>query len=188
MDNESRNAPTAARRRRADLAIRAGAGVAALGLGLAIREVLSSNEAALRAILFPAAAAIRLLFGLESFWESGTGYVIRDAGAVLSEDCSGLGWFALALPLVVFKFLPRGASSQGRSLAIVRFIAVALGVSAAAAFLSNLIRVLASQALGPFKLALGLGFYSAHNAEGMLISVAALLLCLRYFERRARNA
>jgi len=188
MNHKDANIPTDASRRRADLAIRAGTGLAALALGLAIREILSSNERALRAILFPAAAAIRLLFGRDSYWEEGKGYVIRDAGAVLGEDCSGLGWFALALPLLVFLFLPRDASPQSRVLAIFRFLAAALGVSVIAAFLSNLVRVLASQALGPVKLALGLDFYSAHNVEGMLISVAALLICLRRFERRARDA
>ncbi len=187
MDHERKTAAAGARKR-AELALRAGAGLAALGLGLGVREALASSEDALRAVLYPAAAAIRLLFGLDSSWEGGRGYLIHGAGAVLSEDCSGLGWFALALPLIVFLFIPRGAPSSGRPPALARFLAEALFVSAAAAFFSNLLRILAGQALGPLKLALGLGFYSAHNAEGMLISVAALLLCLRHFERRHRDA
>jgi exosortase K len=168
-----------------DLAIRAGAALAALALGLAVRDALASNEDALRAILVPAASAIRLLFGREFSWQDGSGFVIRDARAFLGDDCSGLGWFSLAFPIIVFRFFPRVGTAGSRSLAIARFLAAAIGVSAAAAFLSNLVRVLASQALGPLKLALGLDFYSAHNAEGMLISVAALLICLRRFERRS---
>jgi exosortase K len=169
-------------------ASRIGAALAALALALSLRAAVASSEGALRTLLFPIAEAVRFFFGREAAWEAGTGFLIPDAAAALTERCSGLGLFALAFPAIVFMFIPADPGDRGRAWAFCRFFIKAASATAIAAFSSNLLRVLASQALGPIKLAIGLDFYSAHNAEGLLISLGAFLACLRYMERSSKHA
>lgn len=182
--------PRPAATRRASLrsaTLRGAAALAALALGLLVRLAVLSDERSLELVLCPYARAVELFFGFDARWESGRGFVIAETGAVLAESCSGLGWFALAFPLLVLLFFPPSLAAKFDKDVLFRFCMKAFWISAAAAFASNLVRVLASQAFGPIKRGLGLAFYSAHDAEGMLIFLAAFLACVAIMKRSERH-
>jgi exosortase K len=162
---------------------RVAAALAALALGLLVRLAVLSDDHSLKLVLSPYARAVELFFGYDARWEGGKGFVIAETGAVLTEECSGLGWFALAFPLLVFLFFPVSLAEKFDKDRFFRFFMKVFWVSALAAFASNLIRILASQAFGPIKRGLGLAFYSAHAAEGMLIFLAAFLACVVVLKR-----
>ena len=165
------------------MARRVAAALAALALSLLVRLAVFSDDRSLRLVLTPYARAVEFFFGYDARWVGGQGFVIPETGALLTEDCSGLGWFALAFPLLVFLFFPSSLAVKFDKELIFRFAIKVFWVSAIAAFASNLVRILASQAFGPIKRDMGLSFYSAHGAEGLLIFLAAFLACVIVLKR-----
>jgi exosortase K len=167
--------------------IRTAAALAALAFGLLLRLAVISNESSLKFVLSPFARAVSLFSGCECHWESGKGYVIPRRNAVLNEECSGLAWFSLAFPLLVFLFFPLSLAAAFDKETLFRHFMKALAVSAIAAFAANLLRLLSSQAFGPIKEFLGLDFYSAHHAEGLLIFLAAFLASVVFMKRSEKH-
>jgi len=167
--------------------IRSVAALVALAFGLLLRLAVISNERSLKFVLSPFARAVSLFFGCRYYWESGRGYVIPQRNAVLTEECSGLAWFSLAFPLLVFLFFPSSLAVALEKEILLRHIMKALMVAGIAAFAANLLRLLSSQAFGPIKESLGLDFYSAHNAEGMLIFLAAFLASVVFMKRSEKH-
>ncbi len=153
------------------------AGLAALGA----RSMVLGSSIALRAVLSPAALALRLFFGLRPQWVAGRGYLVAESGMILTQACSGLSYFCLSLPLLILITAPGGQAMTARFL--LRVFILAFGMSLGGAFLSNLMRIISAQALGPLKAAFGLSFYSAHHLEGALIFLAGFFASAIFMKR-----
>ena len=148
--------------------------VALLAAGLLAGKSYYASASAddLRWILAPTSWLVSAMSGVAFTFESGTGYVSREAAFIIAPACAGLNFLFAATLALASGWLPGMVS--GRTTA--RLLARAAVLALAATLAINTTRIVIAMALHHGRLpTLGLGPDEIHRAEGVVVYLGGLV-------------